>query len=424
MRVHNALDYPLDKGFDAVPNWEYVELLLDDWTLPAPDALWAAAHPPFFYWMAAGLGRALGAPGKEATVHAVRIAGSAAALGIALLAAWGVGRLDPATPRRAFLAAGLLVFLPVHVYMSAMLSEEIWVALLTSGLLVGVALDLAQDRAASSPARAAALGVLGGLALLTKLSGLIGVLAAASAYAVEGWRRGEVRAGLARGLALGAVAAAVGGWFYLRNLVAYGYLYPQDLEVHAVMFRMPPGTRTLVDYLWIPLATFRDPQVFAPDLLRSVWGTTYVTVWFDAHRHFLPGSGEAVTRAGTALAVLGLLPTAAFLAGVARGVRRFLAGPGGPDAVLLAAVALTLAGYVGFTASNPWYATVKGSFLLGLCVPFAWYASEVLADWTRPGASRRWLPVAVWGWLAALAVAVGVTEKTDAPGPAVRVTLE
>ncbi len=46
-------------------------------------------------------------------------------------------------------------------------------------------------------------------------------------------------------------------------------------------------------------------------------------------------------------------------------------------------VALTLAGYVVFTWNNPWFATVKASYLLGISIPFAYFASDVLADWTR-----------------------------------------
>ena len=81
---------------------------------------------------------------------------------------------------------------------------------------------------------------------------------------------------------------------------------------------------------------------------------------------------------GTALLLLGLLPAAAFAAGLTSGARRALREPRGPDAPMLLLVALTLAGYVAFTWGNPWFATLKGSYLLGLCVPFGFYASEAL----------------------------------------------
>jgi hypothetical protein len=149
----------------------------------------------------------------------------------------------------------------------------------------------------------------------------------------------------------------------------------------------------------LPWATFLDPQVLHPSLLHSVWGTTYASLWFDAHRHFLPRELATVSLAGTVILSLALLPTLAFAIGAARGARRAFRRPGGPDGLLLGLVALTLSGYALFTWRNPWFAVLKGSFLLGLCVPFSFYASEVLAEWTR---KRKLLSSTVWLLLVAL----------------------
>ena len=109
------------------------------------------------------------------------------------------------------------------------------------------------------------------------------------------------------------VAGVVGGWFYVRNLALYGYIYPQDLSTHSVMFSMPPGERHVTDYLRVPLATFTDPQVLHPDLLRSVWGTTYLSAWYEGHGHFLPKHEPRVKRIGTTLLLLALLLRALLL---------------------------------------------------------------------------------------------------------------
>jgi hypothetical protein len=168
------------------------------------------------------------------------------------------------------------------------------------------------------------------------------------------------------------------------------------------MHTMPPGERADLEYLRVPLATWTDPQMLNPDLLRSVWGSTWASLWFDAHRHFLPRESAAVTRAGALILGLSLLPGAAFAVGLARGIRRALRAPG-PDTALVLLVLATLAGYVFFTWRNPWFAAVKGSYLLGLSVPFAFYASEPLARWS---AGRGVRALATWGALGALAVAV------------------
>ena len=76
---------------------------------------------------------------------------------------------------------------------------------------------------------------------------------------------------------------------------------------------------------------------------------------------------------------------------------------GTPDLPLLLLVGFTLASYVLFTWRNPWFSTVKGSYLLGAMLPFAFYASETLARWTAGRGVRR---AATWTALAALAILV------------------
>jgi hypothetical protein len=421
IRINNAFVYPIDMGYDAGGNWQYIAFLLNSWALPAPDEAWATAHPPFFYYVAALISRAVGSLGKPTAVHAIRLVSSA----VGLLGVWVavslVRRSDPANTRRAFIAAGLLLFLPVHIYMSAMLGEEILVAALISIVVAGVATDLLSQR---GPGRTsiwvAGIGAVAGLALLTKLTGLLVIAAGGVAYLLDGVRSGEPRAGFRRAFVFSSIAFLVGGWFYAWNLLEYGYLYPHGLEIHSVMFSMPPGMRGVADYLWVPWRIFIEPDLLSPHLLHSVWGSTYITIWFDGHHHFLPSRGSAVAILGTAILLLGIVPTAAFAVGFVRGTRRMIRTFRGPDAVLILLVVLMLAGYVLFTWRNPWFAVLKGSFLLGLSVPFAYYASEVLADWTRGRALRS---VAVSCCLGLLAVLVMVTftygltfEKHELPG--------
>jgi 4-amino-4-deoxy-L-arabinose transferase-like glycosyltransferase len=421
IRVNNALQYPIKWGFDAKFNWIYIEQLMRSWELPAPHEGWAMSHPPLFYYLGAAVGRVLGHPGTAATVLTIRLASTAAGLAAVALAVLLVRRADPSNRRRALLAGALLLFLPVHIYMSAMLNEEILASFFTSLAVAGVGFALMSP---ASPrrelARAMGIGLVAGLALLTKLSGLLVALAAAGAYALHGWRRRQIRPAISRIATVLGVVALVGGWYYANNRIQYGYFYPQQLAVHDLMSSMPPGERSIGDYLRVPLATWTDPQLLSPDLLHSVWGSTYTTVWFDGHRTFLPKSGTALRWAGTAILLLALLPTAAFLVGFGRGLRRSVRSVGTPDTPLVLLVALTLAGYVLFTWRNPWFAAVKGSYLLGISVPFSFYASEVLADWTKDRGARSRL---VWVALTLLAVAISaifvygpIFAKWELPG--------
>jgi hypothetical protein len=412
VRIHNALTYPPEWGFDAAFSWQYIEALRNEWHLPAPDAGWSTADPPLYYALAAALMRVVNAPPLVPWLNLLL------GLGIAAIAARLVRRLAPADPARAWLAAGLILYLPAHVHMSAMVNKEMLAAFLTSAA-IGLVADPARPREALRPAlwRALGAGVAAGLALLTKLSGVLAAPACAAAYLLDARRR---RDALARGALCVVVAAVVGGWFFARNRIEYGYFQPHALPAHQLMLGMPPGERTLGDYVRFPLSTFTDPQVLNPSLLRSVWGTTYASLWFDAHRHILPTRGVAVSRLGEVTLVLALLPSAAFLAGLYTGARRLARGEGAADAPLLALVALSLAGFAAYTWQNPWFAVVKGTSLLGLCVPFGVYTSEALCRWMRRGrGSALW----IGGALAALALCIvagtlfhGVFVRLEYPG--------
>ncbi len=421
IRVHNAFHYPINKGFDARPNWRYIDRLGESWALPAPDADWATAHPPLFYYASAALGRALGHPDKQDLVIWIRLISAAFGLLTVGLAAALVHRVDPENPQRAVLAGVLLLFLPVHIYMSAMLHEELLVSSLASLVVVGIAWECTDPgRPRRALLRAAGWGVVAGLALLTKLTGLLILITGAAAYALDGWRRRDPVLAAGRAAVLVGVALVVGGWYYAHNRLEYGYFYPYGLPSHRILFKYPPGERQFADYLRVPFATFTEPSVISPELLRSIWGSTYISVWFDGHRHFLPTTGDAVNRAGTVILLLALLPTLAFARGIGRGLLRAVESPRGPDPPLLLLVGLTLGGYVAFSWRNPWFAVLKGTFLLGLSVPFAFYASESLILWARVSRARARV---IWTWIGVLCLASGLIftqgllfEKHDKPG--------
>ena len=412
IRVHNAIRYPVDWGFDAPFSWRYINRLIRDWSLPEPGATWATADPPLYFYLCALIARGARAAGDiNAAKVAIPLLSTVAGLAVVALAVALVRRSDPGDRRRALLAGGLLLFLPAHVYMSAMVNEEMLATLLASIVLYAVARPGNAAREAGAPAaRSAAAGLAGGLALLTKLTGALSLTAAGAAYAIDGWRRRTFRPALRRIAVMALVAALAGGWYYVRNRVEYGYFQPHGLPAHRIMFSMPPGERGLGDYLRVPLATWADPQLLNPDLLRSVWGSTYATLWFDGHRFFLPRDDARVRRLGTVTLLLAILPTLAFAIGVGRGLRRALRSPDNADTPLLLMIGLGIAGYAWFTWQNPWFAVVKGTSLLALSLPFAFYASEVLAGWTRgrnPGAALCWLG------LAALVVAATLSSTFD-----------
>jgi 4-amino-4-deoxy-L-arabinose transferase-like glycosyltransferase len=410
IRINNVFQYPLAFGYDSNENWDYIRSLFYSWALPAPDAGWSTAHPPLFYYMAALVARLLSLPDKEVIGIVVRLICTLAGL-LAIVAAVAlVRRIDPAHPRRAWLCGALILFLPAHIYASAMLGEEVLMASFATLAVAGVSLELTfPARPAIARRRALGAGVLAGLALLTKLTGAVILVAIVTAYAVSRWRRGR----MAKAWQLAALATVaglvVGGWFYARNLVHYGYLYPQNLPVHVQAIQQqqaPPGQRHLIDYVYFPFSTFTHPFAASPDLVRSVWGSTYSTLWYESLMHFIPRYSDGARNFGRLILVLALLPTAAFFVGVSRGVRRLARGTPGPDAIMLLVIVGTLSGFSLFAWRNPWYFVLKGSYLLCMTLPAAYYQSEVLEDWLG---GRGWCRTLVAVALGVLFVSVTLT---------------
>ncbi len=382
VRVHNAFAYDIDMGFDAPQNWEYVEILRETGRLPHPETSWSTGHPPFFYAAVAGMAALAGVDDKPTIVIGTRLANVALSLLVVVLLGLEIRRRDPARPRRALIAVGLALALPVQIMMTTMFSEELLTASLITLVLLGI--GRAVDRSDEALGRVALLGLLAGLAWLTKLTGVLVIAVGGLAFL---WK--AVRGGAWRSLVVFAgTAGLAGGWFTLRSWWLYGYLYPHGLPAHQVMFEMPPGSRSLFDYLYVPFSVFWNPNPLAPDLLHSVWGTTYASIWFDAHAHFLPTTGVAAVA--SLLLLLGSIPTAAFLVGFVRRLREAAFGGGSPSTALLVGYAgVVLAGYVAFTWRNPWFVTVKGSFLLSLLLPYAWWTSDTLDRWFAKGKAVR-----------------------------------
>jgi len=416
VRLHNAIAYPPDWGFDAPFNWPYIYALTKSWQLPPVDAAWSTGDPPLYFYLSAAVLRVAGP-----RLVLIPLLNVMLGLGIVAAAIALVRRAAPDDPHRALLAGGLLLYLPAHIHMSVMVNEEMLAALCASLALLAVARPRLADSANDAGLRrAGGAGLFAGLAMLTKPSGAIAALSGAGAIAWDGWRRRAYATAAIRVAVLLAVALLVGGWFYARNQLSHGSPLPQGLPAHERMFTMPPGERGVLDYVRFPLATFTDPQLLNADLLHSVWGSTYASVWFDAHRYFLPTDSDAVRRLGGLTLLLALLPTWAFGIGVARGARRWWRGDDGPDAPLVLMVGATLAAYAFYSWQNPWFAVLKGTALLGLSIPYAYYASEVLSLWIRRG---RLAAVVIGACLLALALCVllsctfgGVFERTALPG--------
>ena len=287
--------------------------------LPQTDGAALAHHPPLY---SARLGAALVASGRDDTVFGPRINpafgvpeqpsrhlkylhGSgqgditlqilrrvSVLLGaLTLLCVHRLGRaLCPTQPRIADLAALLVACLPMFSFLHGVLNNDVLATTLATATTLALVRVLQADSV--RPIHGAWLGTLLGLSLLTKLTTLFLLPLAGVVFVVvlvRQRRNGAAAAVVRSGLLALAIAAAISGWWFVRNAQLYGD--PLALTVHDMAFQpIPPELR----WAWWS-------GTFLPDVFVSLLGCFG---WFSLRPHaLLVGIGLGVT----AIALLGLL---------------------------------------------------------------------------------------------------------------------
>jgi small subunit ribosomal protein S36 len=199
-------------------------------------------HPPLAYGLYAVVLRLVGEDVRwDLRVWALRVL-NAVLVGPLPLLAWLTARRLGAGGAPALAAAAFPLAIPQLAHTAGTVNNDNVLTLLGGMATVLLAGILAGDRRWRT---AVAVGLVTGLALLTKAFALVLLPTVAAAYAIAAWRDrtgAAVAAGPAahapgawvgRGAAALAGAVVTGGWWYARNLVRYGTLQPDAFPLDA-----------------------------------------------------------------------------------------------------------------------------------------------------------------------------------------------
>jgi hypothetical protein len=285
---------PIFEASDEGAHYAVIHWLAQGRSLPVqepgtPEKPWAqeGSQPPLYYFLGAGLTAwvdtrdfeqifvrnphsRVGVPGATHNVNLYRhpaqptpLAGTALAVrlvrwfslalsgGTIALTAQLARRVFPGREQLACLAAALVAFNPMALFINASVNNDNLLMLLSTAALL-VSVDFTQSAVPRSSRKAAALGVLLGLAALTKVSGLVLWPIAALGVGWGMWRRAE--GGRQRAvhspitdcclllLTVFGVALAVCGWWFWRNYALYGEWLGLDTMVAVAGPRVPPIT--------------------------------------------------------------------------------------------------------------------------------------------------------------------------------------
>jgi hypothetical protein len=269
-----ALRVPLGLPYDEPAHWENVLFYATEHRLPVlgePGASYEAQMGPVYYVLAAFVVNLTPSPDRTTQATVLRLVG-VALLPVLVVLTHRLGRLLSPRPIVAILAATLVATMPLLAAIGGSIQNDYLTFVL---IAVVVVLGVTLLRRADAPASThLLLGVLIGVAVLTKIVALALVPALLLAYiAHPAPSRRLVSWGLAA--ATGLVASC--GWWFVRNVLVYGDLTgakglprigvafpPLRIDSAAEMSTLVGG---IVSYVYIPVEYYRN-ALSSPVILR------------------------------------------------------------------------------------------------------------------------------------------------------------
>ncbi|WP_182046778.1 glycosyltransferase family 39 protein [Curtobacterium sp. ME26] len=249
--------------FDDAPSSATVGGLLDATDAGTTDTVdQMTQHPPTYYAVAAGVLHAVDfrALHPDQALLAVRLLGALFVLPLPALA-WATVRRVTRSPRAALVGAFAVLGVPELASIGASASNDAPVVLF-AGTTVWLAVRvLTGDRRART---AIALALSLGVAILFKGTALPLVPFVAVALLVAGAPTVRLQVRALRTLGVLALAALVGAWWWLRNLVVFHTLQPSGFESIRPPQPFPAGTGP---------DPFRFADVSWSTIARTFWGS-------------------------------------------------------------------------------------------------------------------------------------------------------
>jgi hypothetical protein len=368
LAANNMIAIPSAVGFDLMAHFQYIRFVATNGSLPLATQGWQMFQAPLYYAISAPINALFADSMALSTlVKLQRFVPMLCGLVQIEILYRAARMVFPARPDLQIVATVAGALLPMRIYMCQVIGNEPLAGCLTS-LVILMALCLLTDEARKRGGFfVAGLGVVWGLAILSKVTPIILAPLLLIAVAVHGRRFGDSAVRVAaKAACLFGACFAVAGWFFVRNWIHYGkpLVHPGD-PIWKFDWSQDPGYRT-----WSQLASFGESlshPVYSG--VVGFWDSLYSTLWLDG---FLSGMVASRVRPPwnddfmLAGAWLGLIPTALLLLGLAAPLRGRL--PGSRAALLFASgcLAIYLAAILDIWVRLPVYSAAKASYTLGL----------------------------------------------------------
>jgi Dolichyl-phosphate-mannose-protein mannosyltransferase len=425
--LNNMWRVRTDMGFDVQQHYEYVVFISQYRALPLATDGWQMFQPPLFYLIATPCYSLFNFCFDETVVlklmRFLPLLCGIAQIEIVYRAARVV---FPDKDDLQIIAATVGGLLPMQIEIAQVFGNEPLAGCLTAGLILLCFRLLVEPSKRRSNRLFVGLGVLSGLAVLSKLTPVLLAPLIALVVIWQGrfevprianapsdqvgkglairtepgtWGAGFIRLGI-----VAAVCAVTAAWYFVRNWVYLGkpVIFGGTPESGYVWWQ-DPGYRT-----WQQLTTlgtaFRHP-VYAGT--RGLWDSLYSTMWLDGSisgTMLAPDGVPWNLRWMEAGAWLALVPMGLMIVGVLSVWGNQSAGTRRALLFAIAAILIYLAAIIDLYVRLPIYSTAKATYMVGLVPCFAVLTAAGAAPFLR----YRLLRALVFSLLTCWAVAAYV----------------
>ena len=414
LRILLCLRNPPENAFDD--HFEPIFMIMKTGHIPAKDACWQCYHPPVFYWISAMVGnlaKTAGLPFQEIVKILQFIPCCYGILTLPIL--FLILRKVPLSSFSRTIAFGTACFLPRHIYMSAINSNDT-----ISYLLVAISLYLfllAIERRLPH-ALVIVTSVIVTVTLFTKYTTYVLIPVLVVAYAAILLARKPVprrHALLSLGLALAIPIVALSTYFS-SNMKHYHRPLPWNVSELDPAVSQPRDPQKMNFITFKPWESVTEP-ILSPGHMHSFWTLIYNGMWFDNQPLFLyypnpnpqwwgryygwlrgetryPGPNPSMSTrtrlVGSGLELLGLLPLLLMANGMYVLIKQSWSHWRTSQGLELAKLSLfpalffgNAAGIVALALRLPVYSAAKASYFLNSMPAFAVFLGFGIVPWEK-----------------------------------------
>ena len=419
---------PPSNDFDN--HFEPIFWIMEFWTIPPKDALWQSYHPPVFYVISAMVGelaRNTGIAIRQIPKILQFISCLYGILTVGVL--YLILKKVPLSEFSRLLAFGFACFLPRHIYMSAMHSNDT-----IAGLSVAVCVYLmlvALERKFSYPA-AVMSSIAITVAIFTKYTSFVVIPMALSILAPAFLQRIIIPR---KRLAIACLLLIVVPLLFLSaycysNIKDYGNPLPLNTAIANPAATQPRSESGVSFTDFKPWKSIRTP-ILAPWNIDSFWTLIYSRMWFDMEPKFICYTDQDLLLwghymkwlrgekgfpsdiqlspftyfTGSALITMGLVPLLFIIIGACRSIfgKLGLRNEINSDVAIKSQIFLVLflsnaAGIIHVALSTPIYSVMKATYFMGSLPAFAVFLGLGIMAFEKHRLAR-WMIAFVFGGL-------------------------